>query len=99
MSNSKAKKYHGSSEHMNELPTMEEQAKSYLLQEPSPFLHYNESKKEFLPENDPKWKEAVCKKFDWVTILLKNHAAKYTPSTLALHSDQQNFEEKVENWR
>lgn len=84
---------------MNELPTMEEQATSFLMQDPSPFLHFNEAKKEFLPENDLKWKEAVCKKFDWVTILLKNHSAKHTPSSLALYSDIKSCEEKTDIWR
>jgi len=46
--NSKAKRYHGSSDHMNELPALTEQARDYILKEPSPFSHYNAEKKEFL---------------------------------------------------
>lgn len=95
VTNSKAKKYHGSSEHMNELPKMEEQATNFLMQEPSPFSFCtNEAKNEFLDENDPKWKVAVCKKFDWIAVLLKNHTSNHTPCSLALQSDEQNLHER-----
>ena len=59
ITNSKAKKYHGSSEHMNELPPMDQQAKALILNEPSPFVFYEEEKKEFLDEQDPFWEKSV----------------------------------------
>jgi len=67
ISNSKEKKYHGSSEHMNILPSMAEQATTLLNQHPSPFSTYDESSKTFTSANDPFWKKAVIEKFDWVS--------------------------------
>lgn len=45
ISNSKEKKYHGSSEHMNELPELPDQIREHLMADPSPFVHYNEATK------------------------------------------------------
>lgn len=58
---------------MNILPTMEVQAVTHLLQEPSPFSHFDEAKKQFgKPGDDPFWKQAVMEKFEWAMILSKN---------------------------
>ena len=54
--NSKAKRYHGSCDHMNEMPKLTEQAKDFILAEPSPLSHYNVEKKEFLDAQNPFWK-------------------------------------------
>lgn len=55
--NSKKKRYHGSSEHMNVLPDLDEQAKTHLLGHPTPFVYLDKEKKVFVkPPNAPKWK-------------------------------------------
>ena len=87
ITNSKAKRYHGDSAHMNELPTLKEQAKNYLMSEPSPFSHYNEETKEFLNDNDPFWIDACKKKFEWVFVSLKDTAMNHNASSLAAKSD------------
>ena len=55
ITNSKAKRYHGSGEHMNELPELPDQIKEYLLREPSPFAHYDEASQNFLDGANPAW--------------------------------------------
>jgi len=93
ITNSKAKKYHGSSEHMNELPPLNEQAKAYLLAEPSPFLHYDSKTKKFtLDGADPAWRTACMKKFDWIRRAVDQGAKKVTPAALALQSDMNEIE-------
>lgn len=58
---------------MNELPPMSEQAKEYLMEEPSPFSKYEEEKKQFTAGGaDPFWRKACIDKFDWVNRLLMN---------------------------
>lgn len=89
ITNSKDKRYHGSSEHMNILPAIEVQATTHILAEPSPFSHFNEASNKFIKDaKDPFWKEAVLKKFDWVKVHLKNHMAQDTPSAIAYESDR-----------
>lgn len=51
---------------MNEMPPLTEQAKDFVLKEPSPFSHYNAEKKEFLNAQDPFWKQACLDKFRWI---------------------------------
>ncbi len=80
---------------MNILPTMEEQATQHLISEPSPFSHYNEETKQFLSDQDPFWKEAVAKKFDWVHNQLKITAKNHTPISLAIHSDEMHIHETI----
>jgi len=87
--NSKDKKYHGSSEHMNELPEMKVQAKDYLMKEPSPFATYNESTKSFNDKNDPFWAEACQNKFAWVRNMLNYSLERVTPAMIATESDRQ----------
>jgi len=41
---------------MNELPDLDEQTKSYLMADPSPFIHYDEASKKFLDGANPAWK-------------------------------------------
>jgi hypothetical protein len=41
----------------------------------------------------------VIKKFEWVKIILKNIGKNYTPSQLALHSDEMHMNEKVVQWQ
>lgn len=88
ISNSKAKKYHGSSEHMNELPELKDQIKEYLYAEPSPFSHYDEATKKFLSGDDPAWKQLCIKKFDWVRRAIEQGIDKVTSQSLALYSDK-----------
>lgn len=59
-----------------------------LSKDPSPFIHFDEKSKKFLDGNDPKWREATCAKFPWVTVLLSNVTAKYSPRDIAENSDK-----------
>lgn len=93
--NSKAKKYHGSSEHMNELPALSDQARTMLLAEPSPFLNYDEAKNAIAAGNEKEWKAACCAKFAWVGQAISNNWSAYTPSELAKMSDDHNIERSV----
>jgi hypothetical protein len=56
---------------MNELPPIDEQAKSHILSEPSPFAFFSESDKELLDEQDPYWEKVVFEKFSWVSVAVK----------------------------
>lgn len=87
ISNSKAKRYHGSSEHMNELPKLVDQSRDYLLAEPSPFVHYNEESKTFLDEANPAWKKLCMQKFNWVLRHVEQGLNEVSPAELALWSD------------
>ena len=89
ISNSKAKKYHGSSEHMNELPELNDQIKEYLKSDPSPFAHYDEGTKKFVDGANPVWKQACMKRFDWVRRFIEqNIRDEVTPAFLADFSDR-----------
>lgn len=71
--NSKAKKYHGSSEHMNELPTRSNQAKEVLEQEPKPFRQYDEAKKTFAVGTNEEWMQCCIDKFSWIKQLISSN--------------------------
>jgi len=58
ITNSKEKRYHGSSEHMNVLPTMAEQANELLMKEPNAFATFDEATKKFKDAADPFWRKA-----------------------------------------
>ena len=51
---------------MNELPELKDQAKAYLVAEPSPFVHFNEQTKKYLDGGEAVWKNVCKQKFDWV---------------------------------
>lgn len=72
---------------MNELPKIEDQTKDYILQEPSPFSHYNEGAKTFTDGNNPVWKDLCMKKFDWVRREVEQSINDATPISLADKSD------------
>jgi len=59
-----------------------------ILGEPSPFVFYEEEKKEFLDEQDPFWEKSVLEKFSWVSVAIKRHNVESKPSVLALLSDK-----------
>lgn len=80
---SKDKRYHGSSEHMNVLPTMSEQASSHLLREPSPFVDFGK-----VSDNDEKWAQACYKKFPWTATAMLDSVANHGPASLALRADK-----------
>jgi hypothetical protein len=82
ITNSKDKKYHGSSEHMNELIDLDEQSKELLLAEPSPFLHFDKEKKVFANKNDAEWKTACCEKFPWVDSIISSNWKEVSPAEL-----------------
>ena len=93
ISNSKAKRYHGSSEHMNELPKLVEQSKDYLLSEPSPFIHYNEEAKTFLDGANPAWKQLCMQKFNWVLRAVEQGINEVSPAKLAVQSDKNEIQD------
>jgi ubiquitin-conjugating enzyme E2 D/E len=93
ITNSKMKRYHGSAEHMNILPTMKTQATDHLLADPSPFVHFDESKSSFTKgEKDPFWRDAVLRKFEWVKIFLKNHLNEDVAAVVATEADRREME-------
>ena len=53
--NSRKKRYHGNDDNMAQLPTLEEQAKTYLEEKVKPFEFYDEEAKEWLAAESPKW--------------------------------------------
>lgn len=61
--NSRRKGYHGNDDNMNKLPTLEEQAKTFLVDKVDPFEFYSEEKKEWLAADSKKWELAVLEKF------------------------------------
>jgi hypothetical protein len=78
---------------MNVLPQLEEQATTHMTGQPSPFIHFDESKNQFVKDtNDPCWKEAVLKKFEWVRLHLNNHMKVESPSAVAYESDRKEME-------
>ena len=96
ITNSKAKKYHGSSEHMNELPKLDEQAVTHLMADPSPFAKYNDADKTFTAAGaDPFWRKACIEKFDWVNREINNGARALTAAQVALKSDELETESHV----
>lgn len=94
--NSKQKRYHGNEEHMNELPSLEQQAKTLLEEKVKPFEFYDEVKKEFLTAEDPKWKKAVFEKFDWIKNIHNNSASgdELTPAQFAEMNDSEKIDLK-----
>lgn len=64
--NSRKKGYHGNDDNMNKLPTLEEQAKAFLVDKVDPFEFYSEEKKEWLAADSKKWELAVLEKFQWI---------------------------------
>jgi hypothetical protein len=96
--NSKTKKYHGSSEHMNELPTMPEQTAEMLEAHPSPFDGYDEASKSFkVAAGDARWKSHCMEKFGWVKEAISSNYEEFTPSQLAMRSDKREMEKRTWN--
>lgn len=95
ITNSKDKRYHGSSEHMNVLPTMAEQANEMLMKEPNAFSGFDETTKKFKEVSDPIWMQQCHDRFPWVK---RHHLKGHTPlnpADLAQESDRRhmlNFE-------
>ena len=87
ITNSKNKRYHGSSDHMNELPSMAEQANEMIMKEPNAFVTYDEKKKSFRDANAPFWEEACFNRFPWVKRAALFGHQKLSPSDLASESD------------
>lgn len=91
ITNSKEKRYHGSSEHMNVLPTMAEQANTLLTSEPTAFANYDETTKQFTDASDPIWKKHCHARFPWVMRFdLHNHEP-VTPEMIAFESDKRHI--------
>ena len=87
--NSKTKKYHGSSEHMNELPTLPEHTEEMLKALPSPFDGYDEASKSFkVAAGDDRWKSHCMEKFGLVKEAISSNYEKFTPAQLAIRSDK-----------
>mmetsp|Transcript_30105 Transcript_30105/g.29357 ORF Transcript_30105/g.29357 Transcript_30105/m.29357 type:complete len:177 (+) Transcript_30105:1658-2188(+) len=90
ISNSRKKGYHGNEGAINEIPKIEEQAATLINLVATPWTFYDEAKKEFLPANDPKWRESTLAKFQWVHSLHKNcpQGAELKPFEYAHLSDE-----------
>ena len=89
ITNSKAKRYHGCSEHMNVLPGIADQTEEFLWKEPSPFSKYDNKTKKFTAAGgDPCWRKACIERFDWINRLLNNGPKALTASELALKTDK-----------
>ena len=74
---------------MNELPELKDQIRDYLLAEPSPFVHYDESTKKFIDGANPAWKQLCMKKFDWIRrVIDQGIKSDVTPASLAYYSDK-----------
>jgi hypothetical protein len=85
--NSRKKNYHGGNA-INELPTLNEQTKSYLFREPQPDVYYDVETKLFtVQENDDFWQRAVMQRYPWVGYEFKTIHKNHTPGSLALMSD------------
>jgi DNA gyrase/topoisomerase IV subunit A len=94
--NSRDKRYHGNDENMNQIPKLEEQAKTYLEEKVKPFEHFEEEKKVWLSAEDPLWKKSVLDKFPWIRSLHANTAAgeEKTPRDYALLADEDSIDLK-----
>jgi len=75
---------------MNELPDLDDQVKTYLLSEPSPFVNFDEGTQKFVDAANPVWKEHCMKKFDWVRRIVEQgvNPSDREPAALATHSDK-----------
>lgn len=81
ITNSKEKKYHGSSEHMNELPEIEDQGREMLLASPSPFDSYDEGSKTFKAGGaDAIWRSNCMDKFPRLRQLVESNFEKLNPA-------------------
>lgn len=93
ISRSRKKRYHGYETEINELPKLEQQTVSFINSKSDPFIYYDEGKKSFLDGNDPKWKEAVVSKFDWIKLIEDTKGnGECTPKFYAELSDRQAIE-------
>jgi len=101
--NSRKKKYHGNEKDINELPSLEEQAKEFLELKVKPLEFFNSETNEFLPADSPKWQQAVLDKFYWIRQLHQNSAAsednQLLPRDYALMNDDEAIETKDLNKR
>lgn len=70
--NSRKKDYHGNSEEVNKVPPVNEQSASFLTETHDLFEFYDEGKKEWIDPKSPKWKEAVMKRYQWISSTLQN---------------------------
>lgn len=64
--NSRRKRYHGNDDNVNQIPKLDEQAKAFLEEKVKPFEFWDETKKEWLAAESPKWQLAVVEKFSWI---------------------------------
>lgn len=75
---------------MNEMPPLTEQARDYIMKEPSPFANYNTEKKEFLDAQNPFWKQSCTDKFKWIKTALKVDSS-MSAAKLAKMSEEENM--------
>jgi len=81
---SRQKRYHGYETEINDLPKIEDQTVNYISSKSDPFAHYDEAKKTFLDGKDPKWKDLLLQKFDWIKNIEDTKGpAEYTPQFFA----------------
>lgn len=89
--NSRKKGYHGNDDNISKLPTMEEQAKDFLLDKVNPFEFYDEATKQWLSAESPKWHLATLEKFTWIKQLEMNTPVgeELAPRDYALFNDDE----------
>jgi len=88
ITNSKEKRYHGNSEHMNVLPTMQEQANDMLMKEPHALTSYDEESKQFKDAAHGDWKEYCYQRFPWIKRFDLKGYKPVTPAQIAAESDK-----------
>jgi len=91
ITNSKEKRYHGSSEHMNVLPTMAEQANEMLMAEPNAFANFDETTKKFTDSADPIWKKHCHARFPWLQRFDSHNHIQVTPAMIGAESDKRHM--------
>lgn len=65
---------------VNNVPPLDEQSSSFLVETHDIFEFYDEGKKEWIDAKSPKWKEAVLKRYEWIANHLQNFEEKDQPS-------------------
>lgn len=71
--NSKRKKYHGSEEMLNALPSNSEMLITINKNLPKLISFYNDKNELTCQPNDPKWKESVLLKFSWINLMITKY--------------------------
>lgn len=66
---------------MNVLPTMSEQAHTFLASEPSPLVDFK------VKDDDQKWQQACYQKFPWIATAMQDSVNDFNPISIAARAD------------